>query len=87
MGAESLVEIYRTQENKAKFEFKSVVTITYFGDSATLQGMSGTFNRNCWREIKLHLLKRGINRAMYIRRGKLVVIDRNPCPLHQDGQV
>lgn len=83
MGAQTVVEIYRTQEQRGTFHFKSVVTIIYFADCATLQGMSGTFNRKCWREIEQYLLERGVNHVQYIRRGQVVTIHRNPCQPHQ----
>lgn len=87
MVAQTVVEIYRTQEQAEKFQFKAVVTISYFADCAMLQGMSGTFTRECWRELQRYLLERGVNRVQYIRRGELVVIDRNPSQFRQGGQV
>ena len=71
MTAQTIVEVYRTQEDKANYDFKSVVTISYFGDTAYIQGLSGQFDRKCWREIVDYLESKGIIKFQYYRRGKL----------------
>jgi hypothetical protein len=76
VGAESLVEVYRTQECRDKFEFKAVVTITYFSDSATLQGLSGSFTKKCWFELQDYLVTRGVTKVQYFRKGNLVTLDK-----------
>lgn len=73
MAAECLVEVYRTNENKSQYQFTAVVTITYFGDEATLQGMSGSYSQRCHTELMSHLASRGVTKIRYFRRGKLVI--------------
>lgn len=80
MGAQCIIEIYRTEENKELNKFECVVTISYFGQEATLQGLSGNFNLKSASEIKNYLRSKGISKIRYIRRGKLCVInDKNKC--------
>jgi hypothetical protein len=76
MAAEVLVEIYRTNEVRSAFTFDAVVTISYFGDTARLSGMSGSFSHYARKEVQAYLLKRGVKEVHYIRRGKHVVINR-----------
>lgn len=77
MAAETLVEVYRTQEDKSKFFFVSVCTITYFNDTAFIQGLSGSFTIQCWRELQAYLLSNPkVKKVEYIRRGKLKTIYR-----------
>lgn len=71
MAAETVTEIYRTQEKRALYQFKAVVTINYFNGVATLQGLCGSFSMQCWDEIAEHLKSRGIHTVRYLRRGKL----------------
>lgn len=74
MAAESVVEVYRTQENRQQYQFNAALTITYFGSEATLQGLSGRFSRQCASEIFTYLKGRGVKNIRYIRRGRLVQI-------------
>ncbi|HCU64541.1 MAG TPA: hypothetical protein DF774_02145 [Rheinheimera sp.] len=74
MAAETIVEIYRTQENKELFQFCSAVTITYFGKRAMLQGLTGRFTSTCWKELATHLRSKGIVAVDYYRRGKLKTV-------------
>jgi hypothetical protein len=76
MAAETVVELYRTQERRERFEFNAAVTITYFGNTATLQGLSGRFSHACWSELQQYLLGRGIRQIQYFRRGKLKTIQQ-----------
>lgn len=77
MAAETLVEVYRTQEDKSTFFFVSVCTITYFNDTAFIQGLSGNFTIQCWKELQEYLLKNPkVKKVEYIRRGKLKTIYR-----------
>lgn len=76
MGAETLVELYRTQECRKTFKFKSVVTITYFGTSAMLQGMIGTFSKACWYELQEYLISKEITLVQYFRKGTLVTLSQ-----------
>lgn len=73
-----IVEVYRTQECKINYSFKSAVTISYFGDIAFIQGLSGTFTTKCWKEIYEYLEKKGIRQGQYFRKGKLKVIWVDP---------
>lgn len=76
MGAQSVVEIYRTAEHGGTY--KTAMTITYFDDSATIQGISGTFTNDCWRELMAYLIIKGIKYYQYERRknGKNVFVKR-----------
>ncbi len=73
MAAEAIVELYRTQEDREKHYFVSVVTVTYFGTTAFIQGLSGTFTIQCWKEIREYLISKGIKEVRYYRRGRLKV--------------
>lgn len=75
MTAEVLIEIYRTNEDKSTYTFSAVVTISYFGNTATLQGMSGSFNKKSLMEIIHHLRSRNIKTIKYIRKGVLKEVD------------
>lgn len=85
MAAEVITEVYRTQERRECFEFHAAVTITYFGDTATLQGMSGRFSRTCWREIEHYLSGRGIRQAQFFRRGELKTVQPQAKELNETG--
>jgi hypothetical protein len=74
MAEQTVVEVYRTQENKANYDFKSCVTITYFGDVAFIQGLSGEFSVRCGREIVDYLEKKGMKQMQYYRKGELRVV-------------
>lgn len=74
MTAETVVEIYRTQEDREKHSFVSAVTITYFGNRASIQGLSGTMTIRCWRELKEYLISKGIEEVEYYRKGTLKVL-------------
>ena len=74
MAAETIVEIYRTQEDREKHYFVSAVTISYFGTTAFIQGLSGTFTIQCWKEIREYLISKGIEDVEYYRRGRLKVV-------------
>lgn len=76
MGAQSVVEIYRTAEHGGKY--KTAMTITYFDDAATIQGVSGTFTTECWRELMAYLIIKGIKYYQYERRknGKVISVRR-----------
>lgn len=66
-----IVEVYRTNEDKSNYSFTSAVTISYFDDTAFVQGLSGNFSRKCWNEIINYLTEKGLKKMQYIRRGKL----------------
>lgn len=72
MAAESVVEVYRTQENRQQYQFNAALTITYFGNEATLQGLSGRFSHQCASELFTYLKGRGVKTVRYIRRGRLI---------------
>lgn len=74
MAAEVVVELYRTQEIKERYQFCAAVTITYFGKRAMLQGLSGKFTLACWQELATHLKSKGVVAADYYRRGKLKTV-------------
>jgi hypothetical protein len=71
MGAQVVMEIYRTCECKDTNNFKAVVTLTYFGDTVFIQGMSGNFSKRCWLELYQYLTERGCTEAQFYRHGKL----------------
>ena len=71
MTAEILTEIYRTDEDRSIYKFSAVVTLSYFGDTCMLMGLSGGFSVDSWRELYTHLQSRGVTKAVYYRRGKL----------------
>jgi hypothetical protein len=74
MAAETIVEVYRTQENRAEHFFVTAVTITYFGKTAFIQGLSDTMTIKCWREIREYLIGKGIEEVQYYRHGTLKVL-------------
>ena len=74
MSAEAIVEIFRTQENRSTYSFVASVTITYFGDTAFIQGLSGTFTTACWRELYAYFKARGVKEAKYYRKDVLKTI-------------
>lgn len=74
MAAEILMELYRTQEDRANYTFKAAVTISYFNRVAFIQGLSGELSVTCWKEIRTYLLSKGITEVQYLRRGKLKTI-------------
>jgi len=76
MSAESIVEIYRTQERRDEHFFVSAVTISYFGRTAFIQGLSGTFTIKCWREVTEYLMSKDIDQVQYYRHGFLRTIYR-----------
>jgi len=76
MAAESIVEIYRTQEDVSRHYFVAAVTITWFGKKAFIQGLSGTFSLQCWRELKDYLMSKGCIQAQYYRKGVLKIVNR-----------
>ena len=69
-----VTEIYRTNEAKNNYTFTCAVFITYFGDTAFIQGLSGTFTTKCWREIVDYLEKKGIKQIQYYRKDRLKVV-------------
>jgi hypothetical protein len=69
-----VTEIYRTQEAPDDYYFVSAVFITYFGDTAFVQGLSGTFTTKCWREVCSYLKSKGCQQVHYYRRGVLKVV-------------
>lgn len=76
MAAEVIVEIYRTQEIREQHYFVAAVTISYFGRTAFIQGLSGTFTIKCWREITEYLMSKDIDQVQYYRHGNLRTIYR-----------
>lgn len=74
MGAQTVVEVYRTGEDKVNKTFISCVTISYFDDIAFVQGLSGTFTTKCWREMYDYLEKKGCRQVQYFRKGRLKVV-------------
>lgn len=74
MGAQVLVETYRTQEVKELHKFEAVCTLTYFGNIVFISGMSGIFSIAAWRELRAYLESIGMKEAHYFRRGKLKII-------------
>lgn len=73
-----IVEIFRTAEDKANYDFKSAVTISYFGDIAFIQGLSGTFTTKCWREVVDYLENKGIKQIQYYRKDRLKIVWIDP---------
>lgn len=69
-----VTEVYRTSEDKVNYTFVSAVFITYFGDVAFIQGLSGTFTTRCWKELYDYLEKKGIKQVQYYRKGELKVV-------------
>jgi hypothetical protein len=76
MTAETVVEIYRTQEDRGSHFFVSAVTISYFGNRAFIQGLSGTMTIRCWRELKQYLIERGVEEVEYYRKGVLKTLSK-----------
>lgn len=76
MGAEVLLEIYRTNEVPKEYTFDAVVAISYFNGVARLSGMSGQFSHKARKELQSYLWSKGVQEIHYIRRGKHVVINR-----------
>lgn len=76
MGAEVLIEVYRTNEVQSEHKFDAVVTIGYFSNTARLSGMSGNFSNKARKELQAYLTSKGIKEVHYIRRGRHVVINR-----------
>ena len=76
MTAETIVEIYRTQENRELHSFVAAVTLSYFGRVAMVQALSGTFTVKCWRELSEYLWTKDIDEVHYYRHGKLKVVKR-----------
>lgn len=75
MSAQTVVELYRTQEDKTNYDFVSCITITYFGDVAFVQGLSTAgFTTKCWRELYDYLENKGIKQVQYYRKGRLKVV-------------
>lgn len=75
MAAEILMELYRTQEDRANYTFKAAVTISYFNRIAFIQGLSGTFTITCWRELVKYLFnEKHVTEIQYLRKGKLKTI-------------
>ncbi|QCQ59223.1 hypothetical protein Barba19A_gp143 [Rheinheimera phage vB_RspM_Barba19A] len=74
MAEQTVVEVYRTQEDKANYDFVSCVTISYFDDIAFIQGLSGTFTTKCYKEIVDYLERKGMKQIQYFRKGRLKVI-------------
>lgn len=67
MGAQVIAEIYRSQELGSTFSV--AFTITYFGDTASIQGVSGSISPACIRELIAYLqTKPGINHLSFIRK-------------------
>ena len=67
MGAQVIAEIYRSQELGSTFSV--AFTITYFGDTASIQGVSGSISPACIRELIAYLqMKSGINHLSFIRK-------------------
>lgn len=74
MGSQVIAELYRTNEDKTNYTFTSCVTITYFGECAFVQGLSGTFTVACFRELSVYLGSKGITEVRYYRKDRLKVI-------------
>lgn len=67
MGAQVIAEIYRSQELGSTFSV--AFTITYFGDTASIQGVSGSISLLCVRELITYLqTKPGITHLSFIRK-------------------
>ncbi|MDD4864541.1 MAG: hypothetical protein PHE38_11065 [Alishewanella agri] len=67
MGAQVIAEIYRSQELGSTFSV--AFTITYFGDTASIQGVSGSISPACIRELIAYLqTKPGITHLSFIRK-------------------
>lgn len=75
MAAEVIVEVYRTQEHRPSYTFSAAITLSYFGEVVMLQGLSGTFSVNDWRELYSYFQSKGIKRALYFRKGKLKEVE------------
>lgn len=69
-----VVELYRTNEDRDNHTFTACVTISYFGDTAFIQGLDDTLTIQCWREIRGYLESKGIKQAQYFRKGRLKTI-------------
>lgn len=65
-----VTEIYRTNENKALYTFTSCVTLTYFGKTVFVQGLSGTFTVACFRELECYLKSKGMKEVQYYRKDR-----------------
>ena len=76
MAAQTVVEIYRTSEHLGRY--RTALTITYFGDTAFIQAVSGTFTPYCWRELAAYFIIKGIKYYQYERRknGKTIFVRR-----------
>ena len=74
MSAQTVVELYRTAEDKVNKTFCSCITISYFDDIAFVQGLSGTFTTKCYKEILDYLEKKGCTKVQYLRKGRLKII-------------
>lgn len=67
MGAQIITEIYRTREQNGTYH--AAYTITYFGSTAQIQGLSGRVSPACIRELIRYLqTKTDITHLSYIRK-------------------
>ena len=73
MGAETIVELYRTKEFNGTFSI--AVTISFFNNVATIQGLSGTVQPSDIKEILGYLKERGCTHAVYVRKSVVKSID------------
>lgn len=73
MGASRLVEIFRTEEKDGTFV--AAVTISYFGDTAFLSGLSGSLTISHIRELFAYLRSINIARCKYYRAKKDKVVE------------
>lgn len=65
MGAETICEIYRTNEKNGTY--CCAVTITYFNNTAFIQGLSGHITKSCYNELYAYLSDKHISDIFYIR--------------------
>lgn len=73
MGAETIVELYRTKEKNGTFSIS--VTISFFNNVATIQGLSGTVQLSDIKEILAYLKAKGCTHAVYVRKSGVKTIN------------
>ena len=73
MGAETIVELYRTKEKNGTFSI--AVTISFFNSIATIQGLSGTVQPSDIKEILSYLKAKGCTHAVYVRKSVVKTIN------------
>lgn len=75
MGAQTLTEIYRSDERDGTF--RASVVVTYFGvighREAYISALSSSVTRRCVKELEQHLRNNGVTRYHFHHRGRYVV--------------